>query len=100
MKQFTLLKCTRLNCLDCAGGSPKKVANCADTTCRFHFYRLGKNPNRKGIGSVGNITKNKRCGGNVQSPEIAGEKAHSTHRFSAKSVNKSGSVGREAMQYE
>jgi hypothetical protein len=34
----------------CQGGSRKFVRTCPVVSCDFHFYRLGHNPNRKGIG--------------------------------------------------
>jgi len=49
MKRLTPIKAIRIWCLDCEEG-PKAVRNCLNTVCVFYSYRLGKNPNRKGIG--------------------------------------------------
>ena len=43
------LKSIRAKCLDCAG-RPKEVRLCTDTDCALYPFRLGRNPNRKGIG--------------------------------------------------
>jgi hypothetical protein len=34
------------NCL----GTMKEVRNCANKECPLYFYRMGKNPSRKGVG--------------------------------------------------
>lgn len=41
MRTRTPLEAIRLFCLDCQGGSPKGVVECADTTCPFFDYRHG-----------------------------------------------------------
>lgn len=48
MKQ-TPVRAIRANCLRCQGGSRKAVRECA-VDCPLHSYRMGKNPNRAGIG--------------------------------------------------
>jgi hypothetical protein len=51
-----VLKAIRANCMECCGGyltdSEKKAAikGCRVTSCDLHRFRMGKNPNRKGIG--------------------------------------------------
>ena len=52
MKKMTLLKAARQNCLDCSGGSPKEVKFCHSPSCPMYPWRLGKNPNRKGVGNT------------------------------------------------
>lgn len=50
MKRLTPLRAIRLKCLDCQSGSPKAVRLCESSDCYLFTYRLGNNPNRKGIG--------------------------------------------------
>ena len=56
MKKLTPLKAIRQNCLDCSGNSPIGVKKCNRLDCPFYSFRFGKNPWRKGIGSVGNFS--------------------------------------------
>ena len=49
-RKITPLKAIRAFCIDCSGGSPSEVRNCIIPECPLYLYRLGKNPNRKGIG--------------------------------------------------
>ena len=46
----TPLKAIRLKCLDCCCGSAHEVKMCPVKNCPLHLFRLGKNPNRAGIG--------------------------------------------------
>jgi hypothetical protein len=48
MKQ-TSLKAIRMKCVECAG-SPHSVRGCTFSDCALYPYRLGRNPNRSGIG--------------------------------------------------
>lgn len=48
---MTPIKSIRAHCLECSGQSPKEVKECTITNCALYPYRLGKNPNRKGIGN-------------------------------------------------
>ena len=50
-KHLTPLKAIRSKCLDCAGGRPSLVRQCESAGCPLHFYRFGRNPNRKGCGA-------------------------------------------------
>lgn len=50
MKHLTPVKAIRAKCLDCSGFQPSEVRRCEITECPLFPYRLGKNPNRKGIG--------------------------------------------------
>ena len=50
-KRNTPLKAIRLKCLDCMGGDYAEVKRCDLTGCSLHPFRLGKNPNRAGIGN-------------------------------------------------
>ncbi|HRQ55040.1 MAG TPA: hypothetical protein PL018_12335 [Ignavibacteriaceae bacterium] len=47
---MTPLKAIRKNCLECSSGSASEVNNCIITDCPLYQFRLGKNPNRAGIG--------------------------------------------------
>lgn len=49
MKSLTPIKAIRHYCLGCSCNSPKEVKLCVITDCELYEYRLGKNPNRKGI---------------------------------------------------
>lgn len=47
---MTPLKAIRAKCLDCCCGQPKEVRLCTCVNCPLYQYRMGHNPNRKGIG--------------------------------------------------
>ena len=50
------LKSIRVNCLDCSCDSIVEVKKCHIDTCALYPYRMGKNPNRAGMGNhKGNI---------------------------------------------
>lgn len=53
MKELTPVRAIRVKCLECQGNHYKEVRNCPSTDCPLHTFRLGKNPNRKGIGGIG-----------------------------------------------
>ena len=55
MKLLTPLKAIRKYCLGCSGDSKLQVAECNIEDCTLFNFRSGRNPNRKGIGSVVNI---------------------------------------------
>ena len=44
------LKAIRAKCLDCMCDQPMEVRLCPCTDCPLYPYRMGHNPNRKGIG--------------------------------------------------
>jgi len=44
------LKAIRAKCLDCVGDQPQEVRLCPCTDCPLYPYRMGHNPNRKGVG--------------------------------------------------
>ena len=50
MKMSTPLKAIRAKCLDCSADQPKEVRLCPITDCPLYPFRMGHNPNRKGIG--------------------------------------------------
>ena len=50
MNSLTPMKAIRAKCLDCSGGHPKEVRLCPVTDCPLWPYRMGKNPQRAGVG--------------------------------------------------
>ena len=44
------LKAIRAKCLDCMADQPAEVRLCPCEDCPLYPYRMGHNPNRKGIG--------------------------------------------------
>ncbi|MGK9369691.1 hypothetical protein ACSSWA_12375 [Melioribacter sp. Ez-97] len=50
---LTPVKAIKKHCFDCSGGSKKEVRECIITDCPLYLYRMGKNPNRKGIKNNG-----------------------------------------------
>lgn len=51
MKKLTPLRAIRAKCLDCCCEQANEVRECTAVNCPLHFYRFGKNPNRKGKGN-------------------------------------------------
>jgi len=51
MKRLTPIQAIRKNCLECSNHSVYEVTNCEIKECPLYQFRLGKNPNRKGIGN-------------------------------------------------
>jgi hypothetical protein len=47
---LTPVQAHRKRCLNCLVGSYRVVRQCQETGCESHPFRLGKNPNRTGIG--------------------------------------------------
>ena len=52
-KILTPIKAIRAKCLDCMYNQATEVRLCPITDCSLYPYRMGRNPNRKGMG--GNI---------------------------------------------
>jgi hypothetical protein len=52
-KRISPLKAIRLKCLDCCCGSAHEVKLCTAEKCPLYLFRLGKNPNRTGVGGNG-----------------------------------------------
>lgn len=48
--EMTPLKAIRAKCLDCMCSQPAEVRLCPCEDCPLYPYRMGHNPNRKGIG--------------------------------------------------
>lgn len=48
------LKAIRARCLDCCCFRAGEVRQCPSNDCPLHPFRFGRNPNRAGIGGVGN----------------------------------------------
>ena len=50
MEMLSPLKAIRAKCLDCTAEQPQEVRLCPSENCPLWPYRMGHNPNRKGIG--------------------------------------------------
>ena len=48
---LTPMKAIRAKCLDCVCESAQEVRLCPSTGCHLYPYRMGHNPNRKGVGA-------------------------------------------------
>ena len=59
MIKSTPVKAIRAKCLECSNYQPKEVRNCLITDCPLYPFRMGKNPNRKGIGRALGESKEK-----------------------------------------
>jgi len=44
------VKAIRAYCLDCCNWQAYEVTHCTRTQCELYPYRMGHNPNRKGVG--------------------------------------------------
>ena len=51
-KPVSPLRLIRAKCLECAGGRGA-VRKCQEAKCALHGLRMGRNPNRQGIGRPG-----------------------------------------------
>lgn len=51
-------KAIKSKCLDCSCNSKKEVRSCHITDCSLHPFRMGKNPNRKGIKKASSTKEN------------------------------------------
>jgi len=49
---ITPIKAIRKKCLECSCGSTYEVKKCVIPECSLYLFRMGKNPNRKGIGNM------------------------------------------------
>lgn len=48
--KLTSLKAIKIKCKDCQLENRNDVKNCGYSNCHLYPFRLGKNPNRKGVG--------------------------------------------------
>lgn len=53
MTKRTPLKAIRAKCLDCTNYQNNEIRDCTVTGCPLYDFRMGHNPNRKGIGRNG-----------------------------------------------
>ena len=53
--KLTPLKAIKKHCLECSGYEKKQVRECAIKDCVLFNYRMGNNPQRKGIGISQNL---------------------------------------------
>ena len=49
--KLTPVKAIRKYCLGCSNYQPSEVKKCVTKDCQLFPFRMGKNPNRKGIGN-------------------------------------------------
>ncbi len=49
-KILTPIKAIRAKCLDCCANQAQEVRLCPCESCPLYPYRMGHNPNRKGLG--------------------------------------------------
>lgn len=66
---MTVLQAIRAKCLDCTGGDPGEVKDCPCQDCSLYPFRMGKNPNRAGIGNSSNFLKNAHSTGENEEKE-------------------------------
>ena len=78
MKKLTPLGAIRQNCLDCSGGSATEVKSCTRSDCPLYTFRFGKNPQRKGVGSVGNFSNRIAQATKPLTDKVEAGNAHST----------------------
>lgn len=57
---MTPIKAIRLKCRDCQSGSLKGIRLCQSEECSLFLYRMGKNPNRSGIGRRDGVFQKKK----------------------------------------
>lgn len=55
MKKYSPLRAIREKCIDCCCGNTAEVRKCTLEKCPLYTFRMGHNPNRKGIGGGKNI---------------------------------------------
>ena len=55
-KPTTPVRSIRAKCLECAGGRPSLVRNCESPECALFVFRMGRNPQRRGIGGPKKIS--------------------------------------------
>ena len=59
MKYLSAGKAIRQKCLDCSNFQPIEVKLCTCPDCPLYPYRMGKSPNRQGIGGNKDFNKKK-----------------------------------------
>lgn len=59
MKTLTPIKAIREKCMDCSVFQPKEIRTCHIIDCALFLFRMGKNPNRKGIGKKKVVSEKK-----------------------------------------
>ena len=57
MKATTPLRAIRAKCIECSGDSVSEVKRCTIDDCALYSLRLGRNPNRKGVGCIANTER-------------------------------------------
>jgi hypothetical protein len=59
MEIKTPMKAIRAKCMDCSNNQIVEVRECPIINCPLYPYRMGHNPNRKGIGGKGLLSRGK-----------------------------------------
>ena len=54
--RLTPIKAIRAKCLECCENISIEVKRCESTNCPLFEYRMGKNPNRAGVGRKTNLS--------------------------------------------
>jgi len=57
VKKISPLRAIRANCLECSGDNMAEVKRCEIIDCPLWPFRMGHNPNRKGLGGSGRFGK-------------------------------------------
>jgi len=70
------LRAIRAKCLDCCCWQEVEVRNCPSVKCALHPFRMGKNPNRKGLGNAANFNATQNYAHSTR--DTGGEVAHET----------------------
>ena len=81
MNTLSPLKAIRAHCIECSGGAKQEVAACIITECPLYPFRLGTNPNRRGVGKIHNVSQE---GDSVPTPSDEMRKPHSTRQTEPK----------------
>jgi hypothetical protein len=71
MFKITPLRAIRRYCITCCANSLSEVRKCKSDKCWLYPYRMGKNPDRKGVGNLENLT--------VPSQEVSGQPLAQLH---------------------
>jgi len=91
-KRITPLKAIRFKCLDCCCGSAHEVKLCTAETCPLYLFRLGKNPNRAGIGGNGYFGAKQSGSTSDSAPTALSEGTYITQTEKDKALTKNGGI--------
>ncbi len=91
-KRITPLKAIRLKCLDCCCGSAHEVKLCTAEKCPLYLFRLGKNPNRTGIGGNGSFGAEKSGSTSISATNTLSEGTYILQEENSEMLFKSGGI--------